>query len=317
MDKYSDKQFQRGVRWRKVVLTIVMSFAGILALELLLEQDYYDGLILGLITALLGYSLKRLMNQSYQVKAYEPHQGFKFYRQSSQNRLRQYTIIQSLFAIPIIFNLIHFDLTNIIKALLPVIYIQTNLKGRIRLHVTIDDVTYFELEELKIINDGVIVRALYKDFADWTDLKKGSKILLVTQDRFICVSFRNRNEADQYSCLLSQVNRLGIVRAGIYGGSYLFTIGRDNQLIQVKLLGQSHMDSPEEFMAFLLKELDQRKLGIRNTEKRECKLENLPDGRRKDLRRIAIRELDFIDFKNDNILQNNDMGKAIVRVIDL
>ena len=131
-------------------------------------------------------------------------------------------------------------------------------KLRVKYHQTIDDATYFELEELGLIKETDVIISLYKDFISWKDVKADSKILILTQDALVCIVFSDRTHAQKVAVSLNQIDELGIfapVSQKTFNGM-IVTIGRQKQYLRMVLKGTSLQDSPEEFIARFLKQLD-------------------------------------------------------------
>ncbi|MBX4262354.1 hypothetical protein KTC96_06435 [Clostridium estertheticum] len=319
MENYSDKKFSRNLLGKKIILISVIIVAVLLGISMLSDGEYSQATILGVIFVLCIYALKNIYGQTCNLKEYVEQKGYKFYRQSSSERISQYTGIQIMIGfLLVVISINHFSFLNVIKGILPIIYIQLIMKKRIKLHVPVDDAMYFELEEMGIINNGSIVKSLYKDFVAWKDLKEGKKVLLITQDSFICVNFNSRNKADKYVCQLTQINKLGILRTGDYMLGYLITIGCNDKFMKIKLDGDSFQDSPEEFISFFIKELDRCKLGSKDTDIRNKNSMNMSKMQSEVAQNTSIREIDFVmendAFKTSN---NNKEIKSTTRTIDL
>jgi hypothetical protein len=314
-----DKKFKNDLGRKKIILFVVIIISSLLSTSIFSNGDYFDSIILATITVVSIYFLKNIYAQTCYLQEYIPQKGYKFYRKSSNKRMMHYTVIQiilSLFAIIGIYNNTYGSAINVALA---IIYIQIMMKKRIKLHEPIDDAMYFELEEMDIINSGNIVKALYKDFENWENLKENKKVLLVTQDNFICVNFKNRFEADKYVFPLSQIDKLGILRTGNYKEGFLITIGCNNKLMKIRLAGDSFQDSPEEFISFFISELDRCKLGIKDTNKRNENSVNVNKIQSEVLQDISIREIDFVIDNNKNETKSDDNidVKSKNRCIDL
>lgn len=282
-DDLIEKEYQKFVKRRLHGGTVLIVFGIFFMLMFLAGLDnVYDmgtawiALIGGLLSTVAGLLLRRdTKRKSYQLAPYKPTKGFKFYRKTAQERVRLYTMLQKLWtAIFVVFIVIFIvnigengrniiSLLQMIALWLSIICGLSFFKQRIRFHQDIDDATYFELEELGLISEQDVVTTLYKDFPSWDNARTNSKILVLTLDTLIILNFKAKNSASKAEFPLSQVERLGFFRAGNEHGDtlskgYALTIGLCDRVVRIFLSGSSYQDSPEEFLSYFLKTLDDK-----------------------------------------------------------
>lgn len=328
---YSDKDFRKYVGRKKVAWRVLIGFGAfffIIGIGLAGVKDSSASVALmgGLTCIIVGcIFIHRVKRRCQAVRKYVPQKEFSFYRKTASERIKKYSIFEVILAVLIAafilcmitrFSINHLftAVGDILLLISPIIYLQY-MKHRIKFHENIDDATYFELEELGILSDIDIVKSLYKDFETWESVNENDKILIVTQDAFICVRFTNRYEATQFKLPLSQFDKLGILRVGKYLEGFLLTLGFHEQYLRIRLSGKSFQDSPEEFLAFFLNEMDDRMLQKPYIAKeRPCSsaksgktYQNHPP--------INIRNLDFDTYGGE--VKNNASQTGKSRILDL
>lgn len=271
---FADKDYKWYAHRYQIVWKVLIGFSlFLLLIGFALTQT--DGgvsvaiaLVGGGIALVVGISgLVHTARMSQRVVIYKPKKGFSFYRKTATFRIRRYSRFETVTLITLLLIALlclttgHWaTLLEFLVLLVPLAYHLHRMKNRIRFHEPVDDASYFELEELGIVSDADIIKTLYKDFSSWSDVKENDKLLIVTQDAFICVRFSDKENASRFELPLSQFDRLGILRIGKYFEGYLLTLGFDGKFLRIKLNGNSYQDSPEEFIAFFLKEMDARML---------------------------------------------------------
>jgi hypothetical protein len=213
-----------------------------------------------LMIAISLFALWKLREISYQPKEYKPRKGFWFLRMSKEKKFKHYTLTQWFMVVALLVLYIT-ETGNLATYGFGITYffmIQFHFKKRLLYHVQLDDATLFELEMLGIISSGEVVRAIYKDFASWEEVKEGSKIVVLTEDHLVSVTMQDKEHGSRMQCPLRQINGLTIVNHGKYGKGTIMAIGTINGgLMQIALDGKSHIDSPEEFIRYFLETLDQ------------------------------------------------------------
>lgn len=242
-------------------------------------------------TTLLAMSLGGLLFFSFLVwllfeikkqkmgNRYVPYKGYKFFRKTAEEKIRYLRRIKYLtygigalyLLASIVANKINGGLVSAIALLIMVKGTTDALARKIKYHVAIDDATYFELEQLGLISDSEVVISLYKDFESWTTIEANSKILLLCQDSLVILAFSDAEHAQKVEIPLTKINRFRIVTIGnsktieqkhkkidTENFGYLLSIGFEENMVSLYLQGNSVMDSPEEFIALLLHELDSR-----------------------------------------------------------
>lgn len=215
------------------------------------------------------------------VRRYTPEKKFRYFRKSTEQRRRPLKIKRNFFRILmaasaiycIFFVVLRLDsslswaeITFSITLIIFLFYIESIIQKsflKIKYHQTIDDATYFELEELGLIKETDVVISLYKDFTSWNNVKVNSKILILTQDTLTCLVFSDRTHARKVTITLNKIDELGIVKAFIMlsmakaaPSGMVITIGWHKQYFRIVLTGLSIQDSSEEFVSRFLKQLD-------------------------------------------------------------
>jgi hypothetical protein len=244
-------------------------------------MNIYNGIFL-LIFLLLALKcasfLKRLYSLMHGGATYVPGKRFYLFRLDAARRIILYKRFRFLaggvlLAI-VVLAVIKGNLNALVQrpalliCLLGYIGALSRIISQIKYHTRLDDTSAFELEDLGLITENDIVTALYKDFSSWDEVKKDSKLLLLTQDELVILIFSSRTHARKYSIRLSKIERLEIIRntRWLGGDSYgfLFSARAGNEIFKFALLGESYQDSPEEFFRQLLLDLDT----VRNNAKR-------------------------------------------------
>lgn len=191
---------------------------------------------------------------------YIPGEGFRFYRLNKANkieRMKRIWII-SIPAVLIITALTlldrHFILTIGFLVCFALLFLVIGLvKKRITFHEEIDDATLYELQRLNIIKSTEVVKSLYKDFLSWNSVKTDNKLLVLTMDSLIILSFHDRINAKKVVFPLSKLYQLRILN---YGMGFLINLSTKEECHQIVLKGGSYQDSPEEFIRSLLSQTD-------------------------------------------------------------
>jgi hypothetical protein len=199
------------------------------------------------------------------ISLYQPGKGFWFYRLSPQHKKNYLTVSQWVFfLLAVVF--LYFDLGSSVYGAVMLIggifYFQFRTKKRIKLHMSVDEVTLFELQEIGIVKEEESVTGLYKDFETWTKVHLNAKILVLTEDQLVIVRMITPEIGDRYDVPLREIAGLHVASNGRYGQGLILTIRlSDDSSIRLSLLGNTAQDSPEQFMFELLNTLDQVKLG--------------------------------------------------------
>lgn len=320
-DDLIDKSYRKFVKKGLLlgtILIIIGAFFVLLGYSSDLQNFIYYSI--GVTLIFIGLFIrKNTKSKSYQLAAYHPQCGFKFYRKATEERIKIYTILRVIYSIVFILLVVLYlwkgekNLLSIIRSILWGLFgfiCITALKDRIKFHQNIDDATYFELEELGLISENDSVAALYKDFSSWSDVKKNSKILILTMDELVVLNFKDNNSATKNVFSISKVNRLGFFRIGQSRQGYALSIGFQNNLLRIILSGSSYQDSPEEFFSIFLKKLDD-KLLQRSTASNRPKRNTSPTIS-ENLNRIRK-----IEVEKANELWVDDTSVHTKRVIDL
>ncbi|WP_410770362.1 hypothetical protein [Fontibacillus sp. BL9] len=257
MDMYTLKKMKTKKTW----LWFGLFFFGLIFIFCLVEGELLMGLLSGFMFLMGIVGLVNIKKQiTGEITPYLPGKGYWYYRQSPQSKSTYLTVTQWLLLLFILVFWMsgYFSWYVSIVALLGIYYIQTLFKRRIRLHTVIDDASLFELEELGIIEPEEPVNALYKDFANWTEVPKDAKLCLITPDRLIVIRMASSESGERYDILLWEITGLAIIGTGSLGQGMIITLrmADNDQLIRLTLTGDSHQDSPEQFIFFLLKSLD-------------------------------------------------------------
>lgn len=288
-------------------------FLGAICDDILLILISLAFFLLGFISLIKGVGRQNNEN----IKDYIPGKDFKYLRTSASQKIKSYTKGQYILGIVTVIIIIVWILHPtgaMLKCasggVVAILVLQYILKARIKLSVPIDDATYFELEEMSLIEKNDVVKSIYKDFESWEDVEEGRKALIVTQDNLVCVNFESREDATKVICPLSKIKKVNIVVTGRYGQSYLLTIGYGKDFLNIKLFGDSEQDSPEEFLACFLKELDRCLLGNENGEIRRL-IGNTADipVNSNIVPRYNIRYIDLNIPGNTRMQSNNDVNE--------
>lgn len=197
---------------------------------------------------------------------YEVGRGFGFYRRSAEEKIKEYTYAQIVMLLIIIACIITREgVGSALTVGISTIIICAKRKRKLKLHSPIDEIILFELEERKIINPQEVVKAVYKDFEGWSNIKQGGKILIITIDRLIEIIFNDTNEFKKIECSMSDIVGVGIT-------DIAFSIRtKDNEVFHIELREESYQDSHEEFLSLFLKELDSTILQRKKTNDFEFK----------------------------------------------
>lgn len=238
-------------------LGIPMWFLG--AIFALSEGEWLTFILLLLAIVASVFALMKFNRQIQGIlDSYKPGKGFWYYRMSAQNKRTYLTVAQwLLFLMVFIFWMM--DYLNGYAGSIAIggIFASQVMKRRIRLHTPIDDASLFELEELGIIEEGEIITALYKDFDEWSKVSENAKVLALTPDRLIVIIMASSEAGERYEIRLREVVGLSINGEGKYGQGVIVMLKLvDGTVIRFFLEGESHQDSPEQFIQALLTDLD-------------------------------------------------------------
>lgn len=252
-------------------MVILTAFCAFISIGSILNSDLLLFWTFFIVLILVLYSLCRKaegLRTMKRLKEYKPLKGFRFFRKTSEQRIHQLRVqkmillLSSLILILFIFIPIpHFTKSAgqyaVAVALILYFYFKalfTSIKkDRIKFHRVIDDASYFELEELGLISEKDVVISLYKDFSSWKDVKETSKLLILTQDSFICLDFLDRYHADKLTVPLSKITAWEFFN---YLGCIIIKFQYSGVPVRTFLESISYEDSPEEFIARLLKQMD-------------------------------------------------------------
>lgn len=298
------------IKKKKVIIWWGIVFSGFCGLVGMISGDISVTLVgIGLVVVLI-IALRKFQRFDLDLKDYQPTQGFRYYRKTREGKLKELTYTQygvvALILLSIFFQIgIRYVVAYGISGILAV---QFFIKRRIHLHTKIDDASLFELEEIGVITSKDIVKAIYKDFASWSYVEKGNKLLVVTEDCLICVIMETKEDAIRMEYRLKDIRKLRVLGNGKKGEGLLISIGTwDNRIFHVKLDGASSQDSPEEFFKHFLQALDEAlSPSTQPTKGRSTTIdlqkEETQTARKTDVAvdnglkpRLKIRELDFFD----------------------
>lgn len=329
----SQDEVSKEIKKKKRLIWLAMVLFGFCGVLGLLNQDITLSVIgFGFVVAGM-ISLRKFNQIDQNLVEYRPGQGFRFFRATKERRLREYTFAQFGIAAIMLVYLFYRSSTSSYTPLVigvgGIFSIQYYLKKRIKLHTQIDTASLSELEVMGIITSQHFVKAIYKDFQSWDRIKKGNKILVVTQNSLICITMEDQFNAFRIESQLSSINRIGIIGSGRNGRGYLISIGTlDNRNIRLKLEGASSQDSPEEFISHFLRTLDEaltmstpppiNQSLTRNAVQGEVKknTNNNTASNNIPIPKLNIRQLDFFDNEptNDN---NTHQVPSNERFLDL
>ncbi|MEJ8302365.1 hypothetical protein [Saccharibacillus sacchari] len=197
---------------------------------------------------------------------YIPGKGFKRYRRTKNQKLRMLTISQwatAALMVAALFFGIGNSLTNLTIGLIVFLSIQFSIKERIKRHVRVDPYAVAGLQHAGAIEPHEEVRALYRDFENWADIRVGTVLLAVTRYEFAAF-YPQPNGSFIVDCIpLSEIRRMTVQTIGISGRRLLLSVGDGrNREIRCSLNGRSRLDSPEEFLSDLLRAADDALLGF-------------------------------------------------------
>ncbi|CAM4269390.1 hypothetical protein [Saccharibacillus endophyticus] len=197
---------------------------------------------------------------------YIPGKGFKRYRRTKSQKLRMLTISQwstAALMLVVLFMGIGNVLTNLTIGLIVFLSIQFSIKERIKRHVRVDPYAESGLRHAGAIEPHEEVRALYRDFENWADIRVGTVLLAVTRYEFAAF-YPQPNGSFIVDCIpLSEIRRMTVQTLGLSGRRLLLSVGDGrNHEIRCSLNGRSRLDSPEEFMSDLLRAADDALLGF-------------------------------------------------------
>ncbi len=282
---------KRQVIWLAILFFGLCGIVGLLGGGILLTFIGFGFVAAGVV------GLDKLKGFGQDIRDYHPGQGFRYFRKTKEGKLKQLTLSQcglAVIALLCVFFRISVD-EALVSGIAGILFIQYYLKRRIHLHTPIDEASLFELEELGIITSKDIVRALYKDFESWDQVQKGNKILLVTQDSFVCVIMESKIDAIRMECRMKDIRKLGVIEHGKQGEGLLVSMGTlDNRIMRVMLDGASFQDSPEEFFKQFLQALDEALASISEpAEHRRATIELQKGEAARSGVRLNIRELDL------------------------
>lgn len=215
---------------------------------------------LGMSAAGVFALVKVNRNLNGTLSPYIPGKGYWYYRSSRKNKLRLLTGAQAFVVLFIVGGMVYLQASYFVIAsgLFGILFIQFYTKKRIALHADVDPNTLQELRELGFVSSTESVRAVYKDFKSGEKMKPGYKILLVTRDTFISLRMEDETDAVRLDCPLRDINRVGLVTFGQQGKGLLMSIGTiEDDVLRVKLDGNSYQDSPEQFVSRFLACLDE------------------------------------------------------------
>lgn len=285
LSKNMDQEYRRVVRWSRgyfallrVILFFLILFSFVLACSLAATEPWLAAVMAMTFVASVGFfvSVSRLSRAQEKVRPYTPKARFKFYRRTTQQRFHALRRARNLFyvlsaAMGISFILIvsvgHASSSRwgeiFFSLLLMIVFYSMAMNNqakslRVKYHQPIDDAAYFELEELGLVKETDVILSLYKDFLSFKSVGEGSKILILTQDALVCLVFSDRTHAQKIAVPLKKVDELGIftpVTDKTFNG-LIITLGRQKQYLRIVLKGASLQDSPEEFVARFLAQLD-------------------------------------------------------------
>ncbi|MFE1625261.1 hypothetical protein ACFLFF_00790 [Brevibacillus reuszeri] len=284
--------------WNSIIFFGLIAILGIFLKKIIIT---FLGLLLVVpcIWALSKFK-KTLQNE---MADYQPGKGFGFFRKTGEQKIKYITYAQlgiaGLVVLCLFLNIA--TLQAIVTGIIGILVFQYMIKKRITLHTKIDDASLFELEELGFISSKDIVKALYKDFESWSNVKPGNKIFLVKQDALVCVIIQDKQEAIRVECRLRDIKKLGLLGSGKEGEGLLLLIGTaQNEVVRLKMEGSSFQDSPEQFMTHFLQALDEALLSKAVTMERDSRhsrhIDQMGPAATRMLempQQITIRELDF------------------------
>lgn len=197
---------------------------------------------------------------------YIPGKGFKRYRRTKAQKLRMLTISQWS-VVAMLVAAIYFGvgnaLTNLTIGLIVFLSVQFSVKERIKRHIRVDPYAVAGLQHAGAIEPHEEVRALYRDFENWADVREGTILLAVTRYEFAAF-YPQSNGSFIVDCIpLSEIRRMTVQTVGLSGRRLLLSVGdgRSHE-IRCSLNGRSRLDSPEEFLSDLLRAADDALLGF-------------------------------------------------------
>lgn len=321
----------REIRKKKKIIWLAIAFFGFGTVAGILSGDLSLTILGGgfVIVAIIFLRKINGLEQNKNTIEYQPGIGFKHYRKTKERKLKEFTFSQCGILGMILLSL-YFQIAvaqAIVSGILGIILIQYHFKRRINIHTKIDDASLFELEEIGIITSKDIVKALYKDFESWNQVKTGNKILLVTQDSLLCIIMENKLEAFRMECRLREIRKLGVIKSGKQGEGMLVSIGTvDNRNIRLKLEGNSIQDSPEEFFTHFLQALDEALTSSvalshkRNSSTHELQAgakQNVQEADNKQVPKLKIRQLDFYTDQESSDMATTHPTAGTGRFLDL
>lgn len=204
--------------------------------------------------------LKVNRNLNGTLSPYVPGKGYRYYRTSRKTKLRLLTGVQAIVVLIVVAGTVYLQVSYYVigTGLMGILFVQFYTKKRIALHTDVDPNSLQELRDLGILSSAESVRAVYKDFVSWEKVRPGYKILVVTRDTFISLRMEDETDAVRLDCRLRDINRVGLVAFGRQGKGLLMSIGTvENDVLRVKLDGNSYRDSPEQFVSRFLACLDE------------------------------------------------------------
>jgi hypothetical protein len=247
------------LRKKKRLMWFGLFFFGIIAILGLGSGDWLMLLGGGVMT--IG-AIAALVIMNRQLKAlapYRPGKGFWYYRLTRRQKMNYVTASEIFIILLIAFFFWAGVLTwyVLFASIGSLLYLQFVIKRRIKHHTPVDDATLFELEELGIIQPEDIVKGLYKDFESWSTVGESAKILVLTPYRLIVIVMSSPEQGDRMEIRLRDINRLYLMGNGRQGQGLIATVGlTDGSILRFTLHGNSHQDSPEQFVQQLLESID-------------------------------------------------------------
>jgi len=223
------------------------------------EGNYFmfAGCLLFVVAGIVGLFIFRKKKSADHLKEYQPGKGFWFFRKTPQQKIRIMSLTQ-LFCILISLGFFYYSsfLRTLILLIGALALVQI-MKQRIKFHTPIDDASLFELEERGVILKNEIVQSLYKDFDTWENIQAGNQILYLTPDAFVRIQFEGEKYFSRYEYRLRSMNKIGIIGNPNSKQGYILEFGTMYQeYIRINFIGETYLDSPEQFLSQFLAHLD-------------------------------------------------------------
>ncbi|NGZ75666.1 hypothetical protein [Saccharibacillus alkalitolerans] len=203
-------------------------------------------------------------NEHYQLQ-YVPGEGFKRYRRTREQKLRMLTISQWA-AVAVLAAALFFGAgsgpVNLFIGLVVFLSIQFYIKPRIKRHLRVDPQTEAELRNAGAIGPDEEIRALYKDFESWNELRADATVLAITSRDLAAFALLPSGSFEAAYVPLNEIRQITVQNIGYSGRRLLLSVGDGgHRIIERHLHGRSRLDSPEEFVSDLLKAADEALLG--------------------------------------------------------